>query len=227
MRLGIVVATKEERKPFVEVFGEPPIKYPKETGYEVFRWDLEQGSALYLIQSGFGEISATSSTQYLIDKFRVESIINYGVVGGLKDCYSVGRLGFVKEVIHYDFDISVGGRYIPGEYPEKGRYLRPYKEAIPEGMLKHHGLTEFICASGDKFIGAGEPKKKLNREFGAEICEMEAAGILITCNRNRIPVTFIKAISDGVNEDTEAFDKNVYQASLKCVNFLHKIIVGA
>ena len=229
MKIGIVVATKEEMSPFFEVFGQNDQSFSAVNGsYEAFKWDLKKhNSAIYLVQSGFGEIAATSSVQYLISEYGVNMVINYGVVGGLDDGCSVGKIGYVERAVHYDFDISANGHYAQGEYPGKGVFLRPEKDAIPQPTLKYYGLSEFVCASADKFVAAGEPKRKLKRDFGADICEMEAAGIIITCNRNSVPVTLIKAVSDGVNEDSEAFKKNVQDASFKCVKIIHKILCNA
>ena len=223
MKIGIIVATEEERRPFYKVFGAPSVEYPYTNGYEVARWE-QHNSSIYLIQSSFGEIAAASATQYLIDKFEVEKLINYGAVGGLSYGYYVGRIGFVREVVHYGFAVSVNGRYAVGEYPHKGVYLRPYKDAIPNDILKEYGLSRLICASADKFVGSGEPKRKLRKDFGADICDMEAAGIIITCNRNEIPVTSIKAVSDNVSEDTKAFKENVFDVSLKCVNLIYNVL---
>ena len=53
---------------------------------------------------------------------------------------------------------------------------------------------------------------------------MEAAGVLFTCNRNNTPVTLIKAVSDGMDEDSDAFDCNVYRASLSCVKVIESFV---
>ena len=37
-----------------------------------------------------------------------------------------------------------------------------------------------VCASGDKFIADSEQKIKVHEMFDADICEMEAAGIVLT-----------------------------------------------
>ena len=216
MKVGVIVATKDELKPFIDVFGEPEPAFQKTRGYEAFRWYLGVGNYLYLVLSGPGEIAAASSTQYLIENFKVDGIINYGVAGGLSDQFAAGYIGVVEKVVHTDFDISLSGKHVVGQYPHaKSRYIRPAKEFIPRYLTED--VNKLTCASADKFVGGGEPKARLRREFGADICEMEAAGILITCNRNNMPVTLIKAVSDGADEDAEAFENNIYKASKSCV----------
>ena len=225
MKIGIVVATSAEKEPFLEIFGKTAYCYT-ETGYKVERWILNYSTDIFLIKSGFGEIAATSATQYLIDHFGVDKIINYGAVGSLTDKYRVGDAGIVEKVVHYGFDLSVDSKYVVGEYPEKGLFLKPTTAALSIGLttLEEQDLAIFTCASADKFVGAGGPKKWLGQCYDADICDMESAGILITCNKNKVPVTFIKAVSDGVEEDMEAFDKNVYSVSRRCVEIIKKLI---
>lgn len=207
--IGIIVATEAEKLPFIEVFGEPDYIYDKEDfGYEVSTWIDFHHHKIYLMLSGYGEIAAASATQYLIDEFKVDRVINYGVVGGLHEDHFVKRVGIVKKIVHYGFDLSAGGEYPVGRYPnQEDLFISPKKDAVPPEMLNEY--PEFVCASADKFVEAGKPKRELREKFGADICEMEAAGIVITCNRNGVPCSFIKAISDGVDEGGDAFDRNV------------------
>lgn len=216
---GIVVAIEEERNAFLEIFGEPEIIYDDD-GYEVSTWlNLPTHCRVYLVLSGYGEIAAASATQYLIDVYNVDRIINYGVVGGLHMCHTVEKVGIVKKIVHYGFDVSADGHPV-GKYPnQKSLYITPEEDALPHVALSGM-LPEFVCASADKFVDGGDPKRKLRKQFGADVCEMEAAGIVITCNRNHVPCSFIKAVSDGVNEGGEAFDKNATPAAKKCVEII-------
>ena len=222
MKVGVVVASRKERKPFVEIFGAPHMYHVGLNAYEVSLWKMSSEKFVYLILSGIGEIAAASSTQYLIDNFNVDKIINYGVAGGLTEEHPALSIGIVDKVVHYGFDVSTGSPYRVGEYPKIGLFHTPISPAIPEE--KTQNLPRFICASADIGVGGGEPKKKLHQEYGADICEMEAAGIVLTCNRNNIPCTLIKAVSDGVDEDIEALHQHVYDASRDCVKLIAKLI---
>lgn len=222
MRIGIIVATEKERDAFLEVFGEPYLSSLGKNSFKVMMWKLDLHKSVYLILGGLGELASAASTQYLIDRFKVDKIINYGVAGGLTEEHEAKKVGIVDKIIHYDFDISYESDYKVGEYPGVGLYHIPIGQAI--SIPSSEGIARFICASADKVVGAGEPKRDLRRKFGADICEMEAAGIIITCNRNGIPCSFIKAVSDGVDEDEDAFTKNVHEASKKCVELIARYI---
>lgn len=221
--IGIIVAIEEEKQAFLEVFGEPDIIYDDMPSYEVSTW-LNMGHCrIYLLCSGYGEIAAAAATQYLIDEYRVDCIINYGSAGGLCEDYSAHKVGFVKKIVHYGFDLSVG-EYPVGRYPnQESLFISPREEALPWKDLD--APLVFTCASADKFVGPGEPKRKLRKEFWADVCDMESAGIVITCNRNRIPCSFIKAVSDGVNEGGGAFEQNVTSAAKVCVEIIAHYIL--
>lgn len=219
-RIGIVVATDREQEPFFEVFGEPTHTISK-YGHQISIWTKENEHTICLIRSGYGIIAATMATQCLIDHCHIDMIINYGAVGALRDMISATELGIVHKIIHYSFDLSGGGKYPKGVYPKIGS---PYIEPNDDIFSDVSELDEYVCASADKFVYGGEPKRNLHKEFHADVCDMESAGIVLTCNHNKIPCGFIKAVSDGVDEDQEAFEENVYEASRKCVDVIATFI---
>lgn len=222
-KIGVIVASEAEMDAFFDVFC-PIDSIDRCFGYLVYIYDRPDfRTTIYLAQSGYGEIAAAATTQYLISSFGVTEIINCGVAGALKDDLTPMDVGVVEKVVHYGLDLSGGGKYPVGRYSNQDDlYLRPREEALR--MPAAAKLRRFVCASADKFVYGGEPKRQLAKDFGADICEMEAAGIVLTCNKNQVPCTLLKAISDGVDEDEEAFDDNVYAASAVCAKLLHKLL---
>ena len=59
-------------------------------------------------------------------------------------------------------------------------------------------------ATGDRFIGDSETKRKISEMFGGIACEMEGAAVAQVCYVNKIPFCIIRAISDSA--DGEALD---------------------
>lgn len=225
-RIGIIVATKKERAPFPTPFGKANNTF-RYGPFAVELW-IKPNCEIYLTRSGYGEIAAASATQYLIDRFDVEGIINYGVVGSLTEKYQVGDIGIVQKIVHYGFDLSGSGKYPVGRYPnEPGLFLKPKEGALTKDELKKLGRCyEFTLASADKFVEGGEAKRQLHKEYGADICDMESAGIVLVCNRNDIPCSFLKVVSDGVDEGEKEFNKNIIPASKACVEALATILLG-
>ena len=194
------------------------------SGYDVKKVVTDKYN-LFIVKSGAGEIAAAAATQFLITQFNVEYIVNFGVVGGLTEEMSTTKTCIVEKVVHYDFDTSLVdncevGRYI--DYPSV--YLHTSKELLDKALHICPDLKKVICASGDKFIADREKKEELHRLYNADICEMEAAAIVLTCDRNKVPCLLIKCISDGISGGADEFLKEVNNSADICLEITDKIL---
>ena len=104
MKIGLIIATEEEFDTLVKGFNVKP-EEEKDDIYHTFLLKINEHE-VYCANSGIGEIAASALTQYLITRYDVKLILNYGVVGGLKSNFKIGDCGILKSVVHYDFDIS-------------------------------------------------------------------------------------------------------------------------
>ena len=53
---------------------------------------------------------------------------------------------------------------------------------------------------------------------------VEAAAILLTCNRNRVPCLMIKAVSDAIEGGCEEFTAQVDRSAAICLEVAHRVI---
>ena len=60
-----------------------------------------------------------------------------------------------------------------------------------------------------------EDKRALHETYGAHICEMEAAGIVLTCDRAGVPCLLLKIVSDGITGGAEEFQATKAEAAEK------------
>lgn len=220
-KIGMIVAV--EIKAVLERYGVPQGEsvYP---GYKVLCYEAKD-YAIYVLSCGAGEIAAAAGTQFLISEFKVDMIVNFGVVGGLTEEMEKSGICVVESVVHYDFDTS------EADSAEVGRYLAYpdiYIPATPKLVEKAQEfqplLKKVICASGDKFIGAAEKKRELHRIFGADICEMEAAGIVLTSNRNKVPCLLIKAVADSIRGGADEFRQEIENSAEIAMKITDRII---
>mgnify|MGYP002934521608 CR=1 FL=1 len=58
----------------------------------------------------------------------------------------------------------------------------------------------------------------------AQICDMEAAGILLTANMSNTPALLIKAVSDGVTGGAEEYHNTLDSAAESCLDALEKYL---
>lgn len=220
-RIGMIVAV--EIKAVLDKYGSA-LEEKNVAGYRVLEYKTPDYE-LVILNCGAGEIAAAAGTQYLICAYKVDMIVNFGVVGGLTEEMGKTKTAIVEKIVHYDFDTSAidhceVGRYVqyPDVYIPVDAYLfNKAREMYPE-------LKPVICASADKFVADPEAKRALNRQYGAEICEMEAAGIALTCDRNHVPCLMIKVVSDGITGGAEEFSQTIDEAAAICIEIVNEVI---
>ena len=219
-RIGMVVAMRKEILPFiensgVEVFNESVGKYQ----ISYFKYlDKE----IYIVESGVGEIYAAGATQLLISKYNVEAIINFGVCGLLNDKLNLLETVLVEGVVHYDFDLSAIDDVPSCQYPDMDTVIS-CKNKLFDIVEKISPIQKVICASADKFVVDSDVKNNLYEEYNASICEMESAGVVLTCLNNNIPFLVIKAVSDGKG-GAEDYNIMVKSASKSYIDLVYKVL---
>ena len=219
--IGMVVAV--EMDAVLSRYGAPSEKR-REAGFDVYTY-TGADYTFYALNSGAGEIAAAAATQLLISVFHADLILNFGVVGGLTEEMAKARTCVVESVVHYDFDTSEAGWAEPARYLDYPTAYIPASAALVERALSiEPRLKKVICASADKFVGKAERKRELHALYGAEICEMEAAGIVLTCNRSGVPCLLIKTVSDGIEGGAEEFKAELQRSAALCLAVADKII---
>ncbi len=223
MKIGMIVAVQGEIEAMLKKIG-MPMSEEKFPGYEVKMY-LVSGHELYVTQSGAGEISAAAATQMLISVYNVSLIVNFGVVGGLTPDMRLSQTAVVTKAVHYDFDTSAIDNCEVGRYLDYPDVYIPANEALYSLACQvEPKLMPVICASADKFVDDPAAKLDLNARFGAHICDMETAGILLTANRNQVPALLIKAVSDSVEGGAWEFSKMLREAAYTCVSVMMRVL---
>lgn len=182
--------------------------------YCISRADYE----VYVLQTGMGEIAAAAGTQFLISKCGVSVIVNFGVVGGLTPDMKKRKLCLVDRVVHYKYDCSEFMDLVPGQVDgHDSVYLETSDNLRRRVLSVIDCMPSAVCCSGDKFVGTEAEKRHLHERFGGDVCDMESAGIVLTCEINRVPCVLIKAVSDGLADGAGGFFEELRAASLDCV----------
>lgn len=223
-KFGIVIAIAVELENVLNALG--GVDKIDEVGpYEVYHVSRGKGK-LFVVVSGVGEIASAAATQMLITKFGVQAVLNFGFVGALDTTLKCQQVVVVKDVVHYDFDTSAIDNVPVGQYEGfDERYLLTDSRLLAVTEKAFHDMRPVRLASGDKFIADSEKKAWLIREFHADICDMESAGIVLTAIRNDVPVLCIKVISDNADESSPvSFMDIVYNGSKNCAGIFTAIL---
>ena len=138
---------------------------------------------------------------------------------------TLARTVVVESVVHYDFDTSAWDGCEVGRYaayptprvPTTPEYVERARELFPE-------LRKVVCASADKFVSGADAKRALHERYGADICEMEAAAVVLTCSRAGVPCLVIKTVSDGITGGAEEFAREISRSAEICLAITDEII---
>lgn len=223
MKIGLIVAIEGE---LLAMLDSNSFKYEEtiENCFKVIK-TIINSNEVYIVKSGCGEIDASSATQFLITKYSVDLILNFGIVGALKRDLKVSDLFLVKKVVHYDYDTSkIDGTKV-AQYLE---FNDVYMETKGELYKKIYGIMpsikNVICASGDKFIEDKVVKERLANLYDASICDMESAAIVRICFKNNIEAIIIKCISDTFDGDAEEYMTNIKNSSKKAFSLIQTFL---
>ena len=158
---------------------------------------------IILVKSGVGKVNSAICTQYIIDKFNPDYIINTGIAGGIAKNLAVGDVVVAENLVQYDFDVSaIGyakGYMCTGIEPNKPTMFYSDKNLIKffeKSFNKDITLHKGIIASGDTFVSDTNRKKEIHNLFNATAVEMEGCAIAQTATVNRVPFLVVRAISD-------------------------------
>ncbi len=220
--IGIIGAMDEEVKELQKVMDNTRVK-------SIATMDFYEGNIkdknVVVVRSGIGKVNAAICTQILIDKYKVEGIINTGIAGSLEAKIDIGDMVLSSDAMQHDMDVSAFGHDM-GKIPRMDTSIF----LADVGMLNK---AQAICQkvnpdinvhigrilSGDQFIQDKEKKDWLISHFDGICVEMEGASIAHAAVLNKIPFLIIRAISDkadgGAQMDYYQFEKLAIERTVK------------
>lgn len=221
MKIGLIVAIETDSV-FEHYKTYETLSCPQ--GFALYRTQSGE-TELYILHTGMGEIAAASGTQYLITRFAVDAIVNFGVVGGLAEDMKKEKVCVIERVVHYKYDCSEFMDLKIGQVAEHDSIFLPTDKALLQKALEADpSLKKATCCSGDKFVGTEEEKRRLHDDFEGDVCDMESAGIVLTAEANGVPCLLFKAVSDGLAGGAKEFYEELKDASLLCLETADKIM---
>lgn len=221
MKIGLIVAIETES--IFDYYGNiETLESPK--GFNAY-YTKRGNNEVYIVHTGMGEIAAASGVQYAITAFGVELIVNFGVVGGLTGDMKKQRVCVIDRVVHYKYDCSEFLDLKIGQVDGHDSVYLPTEKLLYEKALDFYPeLMKATCCSGDKFVGTEEEKKSISEAFDGDVCDMESAGIVLTCEANDVPCLMFKAVSDGLAGGAKEFFEELKDASTLCLKVADDIM---
>jgi adenosylhomocysteine nucleosidase len=159
-------------------------------------WIIPQQASLHrvvLFHGGWGKIDAAASTQYAIDHWKPQLLVNIGTCGGFKGLVAKGDILLVDKTIVYDIVEQMG---------DSEEAIRHYSTTLDlswvEGDLPR-GVRRSLLLSGDRDIVRQEISGLRNR-YGALAADWESGAIAHVARLNGVPVLILRGVSDLVGE---------------------------
>jgi adenosylhomocysteine nucleosidase len=145
-----------------------------------------------LFHGGWGKISAAATTQYVIDNFSPELIINLGTCGGFAGRIELGTVVLVEKTIVYD---------ISEQMTDGAEAIRFYTTDLDLSWLPHivpSPVLRGLLVSGDRdIIGVDIPM--LIEKYGAVAADWESGAIAWTANKSHVRTLILRGVSDLVD----------------------------
>lgn len=205
--IGIIVALKSEAQPLIDVLENP--SSTTIAGKSCYLGEIS-GKKVAVVICGIGKVSASLTTQAVIDKLGVTSIINYGTCGGTNNTINVCEYYMVDKAFQFDFDVREIDDVPLG-------YIQEYDRVFFKANTLDIGLKIQSLATSDRFSKSEIDLKNI-LDNGCYIRDMEGCAVIQTSISNSIPVYLIKGVTDvyGSGTDGEQFVKNLKKV---CSNF--------
>ena len=193
MIIGIIGAFDEEVEKFIETF---QLKEEEDSIWNIYLGEYK-GKQLVVCRSGIGKVNSGAMTQYLIDHFHVDLIINSGCAGSLLSKVKIMDVILSNYVTYHDFQPT---RVMEYSVPEQGKVTASTKlihvaeEALAKIEVKNYYIAPI--AIGDCFVTDANMRDRIYTATGAYAVDMESASIGHICKLNRIPFLAVRTISD-------------------------------
>ncbi len=213
--IGVIGAMQNEIDKLIEFYDLKKDKINKDIYVNTFN-----DKRIVVTMSGVGKVNSAAMTQYIIDKYNVDAIINSGVAGGINNKLKVMDMVISNYVTYHDFNpTSIMESYVPdkGKIKASSVLLNIAKKVINEMNITNYYFAP-IC-SGDSFIQNEELKIKILLKTGACCVDMESASVAHVCSLNNIPFLAVRTISDMANggeyfEDIAAYKSSEFVSKL-------------
>ena len=193
----------------------PDADYRKSPYGEWFKAQVN-GEQMVFYHGGWGKVPSAASTQYAIDTWSPELIVNLGTCGGFKGEVNRFDVVLAERTVIYDIYSQMSNPVATINRTTTEIDL----DWLQDYPLKVHRGT---IASGDRDIHPGDVKM-LKEKYGAIVGDWESGSIAFVCSRNHVRLLILRGVSDIVStHGGEAYDGNKqvwYQAADRIIRDL-------
>ncbi len=163
--------------------------------FEIFSKTQDPGTTdlpVRFFHGGWGKISAAATTQFAIDHWQPNLLVNLGTCGGFEGRIGRGAILLVTKTIVYD---------IIEQMSDPADAINHYSADLDLTWLKEpypYPVQPGLLVSGDRDIIAAEIPS-LVEKFGANAADWESGAIAWVANKNNLPCLILRGVTDLVS----------------------------
>jgi adenosylhomocysteine nucleosidase len=167
---------------------------------------------LTYFHGGWGKISAAATTQYVIDYFHPDLLVNLGTCGGFEGRIDRGALLLVTQTIVYD---------IVEQMSDPDEAITHFSTQMDLSWLNRpypHPVLPSLLVSGDRDIVASDIPG-LVEKYGAVAADWESGAIAWTAKKNDVRCLILRGVTDLVSTTGgEAYGKiDIFHQNTKAI----------
>lgn len=205
--LAVVISANTEWKVVRKLF--PQARVERSPFGEWFRGPaggLESSVDWYVVQGGWGKISAAASAQYTLDRWHPDVLINLGTCGGFAGYVQKGEILLAERTCVYDISEQMTDPAEAIAFYSSSMDLSWLAEPYPQPV--HRGLL----LSADRDLVAGEIPGLIGQYAGVA-GDWESGAIAWVAQKNQVRCLILRGVTDLVGpEGGEAYsDFSVYE----------------
>lgn len=216
--IGLMFAMDKEMQFFASMLQD---LQQKQIHKRTFYTGVVDNKIITAVVSGMGKVNSALCTADLINVFKVDTVLNIGIAGGLDSSLKIGDFVVGQDIVYHDVWCGNPNKYgqvqgLPEMYHADSAlvsHLKQYKQGL-------------LC-SGDYFVEKAEKLQEIKANFPAALAvDMESAAIAQTCYLYDIPLLVLRQISDvpGAENHAEQYATFWENAPKNSINALYKIL---
>jgi len=157
-----------------------------------------KGKPVLLAQTGMGKERAEAATEFILERYPIDTLISLGFAGGLNENLRVGDIVLCATLY------SNNGTAQGGQCSSDASLISLSLQALPGKVTRLRqgkGVTVAQAAS------TPETKLALRQTFQADVVDMESYWIGKIASAREVPFLAVRAISDTVHDSLLPFDR--------------------
>jgi len=149
---------------------------------------------LTVFHGGWGKISAAATTQYVVDHFKPDLLINLGTCGGFAGRIETGSIFLVERTVVYDIVEQMTDSDEAIEHYSTELNLSFLPQVLPFPVLRG------LLVSADRDI-IFEDIPSLIEKYSAVAADWESGAIAWVANKNNVKCLILRGVSDLVSSE--------------------------